>query len=214
MSPASHTLTIHAKNLHEDQFLPPRWDALYLLDWVASLVLFLGTLPLMLVAAAWVLAVSPGNPFYTQQRVGYGLDPYTIFKIRTMRHSGHGARYCSVDDDRIIPGGRFLRRTRIDELPQLLNVLLGTMALVGPRPEQVPFVARYLESIAGYGKRFMVKPGITGLAQVHHGYVACENGTRQKLKYDLLFVKRRGLRIWLGVVVQTARVILTGHGAR
>lgn len=198
----------------EDGPMLRRWDSLYALDWCLSLLLLIGTLPVTLLGAVWVMIVSPGNPFYTQERVGYGLEPYTIFKIRTMRPSGSQARFCAVQDERIIQGGAFLRKTRIDELPQLLNVLLGTMALVGPRPEQVPFVARYLDTIPGYGKRFSVKPGITGLAQVHHGYVASENGTRQKLRYDVLYINRRGFRTWFHVVAQTVRVILTGHGAR
>jgi len=192
----------------------PDWDLVYFLDWVTALGLLVATLPIMITAALWVAIVDRGNPFFTQIRMGKGLKPYRIFKIRSMFHSGEDARFCEAEDDRILPGGQFLRKTRIDELPQLFNVLCGTMALVGPRPEQLPFVEEFQKSIPNYHLRFLVKPGITGLAQVTQGYVACEDGTRQKLAYDLRFIQMRGLGTWARIVFQTVRVILTGHGAR
>lgn len=192
----------------------PKWDICYSVDWCFSLCLFLLTLPITALAAIWVLCIDPGNPFYFQRRAGRNLRPYTIFKIRTMRHAGPKAQFCSIDDDRILPGGQFLRKTRIDELPQLVNVLLGDMALIGPRPEQLPFVRNFLVSIHDYRLRFAVKPGITGLAQVTQGYVASEAGTRKKLKYDIVFIHNRSLRTWFAIAGKTLRVIVTGHGAR
>jgi len=193
---------------------PHGWDLFYAVDWFFSLFLFFVTLPVSALAALWVFAVDPGNPFYTQRRVGRDMRPYTIFKIRTMRHADHEARFCAKDDERIIPGGQFLRTTRIDELPQLANVILGDMALIGPRPEQLPFVREFLRTIPNYGRRFSVKPGITGLAQVTQGYVACEDGTREKLRLDLEFIQQRSLSLWFAIACKTLRVIITGHGAR
>lgn len=192
----------------------PDWDLVYLVDWIAALLLLVVTLPITITAALWVAIVDRGNPFFTQTRVGKRLKPYRIFKIRSMFHSGQDARFCQAEDERILPGGQFLRKTRIDELPQLFNVLFGTMALVGPRPEQLPFVEEFLKNIPNYHLRFLVKPGITGLAQVTQGYVACEDGTRQKLAYDLRFIQKRSLGTWVRIVFQTVHVILTGHGAR
>jgi len=192
----------------------PKWDLLYAVDWFFSLSLFLCTLPVSVLAALWVIAVDPGNPFYTQQRSGMNLKPYTIFKIRTMRGNGDQTKFCDEDDGRIIPGGHFLRKTRIDELPQLLNVVFGDMALIGPRPEQIPFVQEFLRTIPDYRRRFSVKPGITGLAQVCQGYVACEDGTREKLKYDLRFIQNRSPRLWVTIACKTLCVIITRHGAR
>lgn len=198
----------------KDIALHPRWDLIYAIDWVAALVLFIATLPISIAAALWVAMVDSGNAFYTQDRVGYGLEPFKIYKIRTMKQGDHGALFCKANDSRIICGGAFLRKTRIDELPQLLNVLKGDMALVGPRPEQVPFVMDFLEGIQDYGHRFAVKPGITGLAQVLNGYADCEESTKKKLHFDLKFISDRGFSLWVKIVILTLRVVLTGRGAR
>ncbi len=173
------------------------------------------TFPILVLSCLWVLAVDRGNPFFVQIRIGLDGKPYRIFKIRTMRHDhGSHARFCAHRDERILLGGQFLRTSRIDELPQLFNVLSGNMALVGPRPEQPAFVKTFLEEIPRYGERFAVKPGVTGLAQVSQGYVDSLNGTRIKLKYDLFFIKHRSLGLWLRIVLGTIRVVLDRHGAR
>jgi len=191
-----------------------RWDLLYTLDWILGLFIFIISFPIAISALLWVFISDRANPLFLQNRVGLNGKPFTIFKIRTMRHGRTDAKFCSTNDQRIILGGKFMRKTRIDELPQLLNVLLGTMAVVGPRPEQIPFVEQFKITIPGYEKRFLVKPGLTGLAQVHQGYVACEEGTRIKLSYDLEYIQNRGMRIWWHIVANTVKVILTGHGAR
>jgi lipopolysaccharide/colanic/teichoic acid biosynthesis glycosyltransferase len=190
-------------------------DLLDIIDTLAALVLAILTLPILLVSLLWVVLLDGGNPLFIQQRIGLHGKPFKIIKIRTMRHDRHSqARFCAEEDDRILPGGQLLRRTRIDELPQLVNVLLGDMALVGPRPEQPTFVEAFLKEIPRYSERHTVKPGITGLAQIHQGYVDSLNGTRHKLRYDLLFIQKRSLGLWLWVVLGTVRVILFRHGAR
>jgi lipopolysaccharide/colanic/teichoic acid biosynthesis glycosyltransferase len=192
-----------------------RPDLIFSIDWLATLVLFILTLPVLLLSMLYVMAVDRGNPIFTQIRIGMDGKPYRIFKIRSMRHDHHGhARFCAHEDDRILPGGRFLRRTRIDELPQFWNVLMGNMALVGPRPEQSAFVDSFLKEIPRYGERFKVKPGITGLAQVTQGYVDSVHGTRIKLSYDLMFIENRSLGLWAYIVLKTVKVVLFGHGAR
>ncbi len=191
-----------------------RWDGIYIIDWCLALFLCIPSLPIALIAALWVFVSDRRNPFFLQKRVGLDGCHFTIFKIRTMFGSQTDARFCEMDDDRILPGGNLIRKTRIDELPQLLNVLLGDMAVVGPRPEQIPFVEQFRTSIPDYEKRLQVKPGLTGLAQVHQGYVACEEGTRIKLSYDLEYIQTRGFRIWSHIVLNTVRIIITGHGAR
>ena len=191
------------------------FDLLYLVDWMAALALAVLSLPTLTLAVIWVLIVDWGNPFFVQTRVGLNGEPYRMFKIRSMYRDHHGrAKFCAHGDSRIIPGGRILRNYRIDEIPQFLNVLLGDMALVGPRPEQVPFVATFLGEIPDYGKRFMVKPGITGLAQTTQGYVDSLEGTRIKLKYDLEFIDKRSFRCWLGIVLKTVEMVVFKVGAR
>jgi lipopolysaccharide/colanic/teichoic acid biosynthesis glycosyltransferase len=190
-------------------------DLVYVLDWITALTLAIITLPIVVLSLLWVVAVDMGNPFYTQIRIGLNGKPYRIYKVRSMRHDHRAhARFCADGDDRILLGGHFLRKSRIDELPQLFNVLIGEMALVGPRPEQPTFVETFLKEIPNYQDRFTVKPGITGLAQISQGYVDSTHGTQIKLKYDRFYIKKRSLRIWLYTVKGTIRVIIFRQGAR
>ena len=194
---------------------PSKFDSIYVVDWLAALILFAISLPVLLLSALWVAILDQGNPIFTQVRVGRNGRPFKIFKIRTMRHDHEGVtRFCAQGDDRVLPGGHFLRRKRIDELPQFLNVLLGDMALVGPRPEQAGFVAMFRKAIPHYEERFKVKPGITGLAQITQGYVDSLRGTKLKLKFDLIFIKKRSLGFWFYIVTNTVKVVIFGHGAR
>ena len=159
--------------------------------------------------------VDRGNPFFTQIRVGLDGRSYRIFKIRSMRRDHHTpTRFCAHGDDRILLGGHLLRLTRIDELPQLFNVLMGNMALVGPRPEQPEFVDEFIREIPRYQERLKVKPGITGMAQVTQGYVDSLEGTRVKVRLDLYFIHKRSLALWFRIVLETIRVIVFRHGAR
>lgn len=190
-------------------------DPLMLVDTAATLLLAVLTLPILLASLAWIALVDRGNPLFTQVRIGRHGKPFKIYKIRTMQDDRQGcARFCAHGDERILPGGRLLRRTRIDEIPQLFNVLRGDMALVGPRPEQPDFVATFARAIPRYDERHAVLPGITGLAQIAQGYVDSVNGTRHKLKYDLLFIRKRSLGLWCYVVLGTVRVVLFQRGAR
>lgn len=173
-------------------------------------------IPVVLIAAIVVKLGSPGPAFFLQERVGQGGKIFQIVKLRTMRVDAdkQGAEFARANDDRIIPAGKWLRKFRIDELPQFWNVLKGEMSLIGPRPEQVPFVEQFTKEIPYYNYRHLVKPGITGWAQVVQGYAAGSDETREKLEYDLYYVKH--LTVWLDllIVYKTIRTILTGFGAR
>ena len=128
-----------------------------------------------------------------------------------MPRSSPGPVLAEADDPRVTPVGRFLRRYRIDELPQLVNILSGEMSFVGPRPERPFFVEQFIAEIPGYRERFRVKPGVTGLAQVMGGYATTPE---RKLKYDLIYMYHQSLAMDVQIVVETMRVVLTGRGAR
>jgi exopolysaccharide biosynthesis polyprenyl glycosylphosphotransferase len=174
---------------------------------------------LVLVMASTALAIrleSEGPVFFWQERIGLNNRPFWMVKFRSMRAGadGGGAAYAQRGDARITRVGAFIRRTRIDELPQLYNVLRGDMSLIGPRPEQVPFARHFADEIPFYSSRHHVRPGITGWAQVRSGYAADAEETAEKLAYDLFYV--RHLSFWLDAVIawNTIRTILTGAGAR
>jgi sugar transferase (PEP-CTERM system associated) len=184
-------------------------------DLVASTVLLLLCAPIALLAALAIFLESTGAVVYTQKRVGLAGRSFRIFKFRTMRSDAEalGPQWASAGDPRITRVGRFLRRTRIDELPQLINVLKGEMSLVGPRPERPEFVEQLTQAIPFYGARHTVKPGITGWAQVRYSYSATVEGAAEKLQYDLYYVKNHTLFLDLVILFETARVVLSGHGA-
>ncbi len=187
------------------------------IDVLVSLVLLALTFPLMLATAVAVRLDSPGPVLYRQQRVGLFGEPFTLLKFRSMRIDAEpeGApRWAAMKDPRVTRVGSFIRSTRIDELPQLLNVLRGEMSLIGPRPERPHFVAQLAEVIPFYNERSYVKPGITGWAQVNFPYGASVEDARQKLSYDLYYVKNRGTFLDLLILIATVRVILFREGAR
>ncbi|MGH7043274.1 MAG: exopolysaccharide biosynthesis polyprenyl glycosylphosphotransferase [Acetobacteraceae bacterium] len=188
-----------------------------LLEILVSLILLVLTFPLMLVIALAVKLDSPGALLYRQRRVGLHGQPFTLFKFRSMRadaEAGGTPRWAARRDDRITRIGRFIRATRIDELPQLWNVLMGEMSLIGPRPERPHFVEQLAEVIPFYLARTHVKPGITGWAQVNYPYGASVEDAREKLSYDLYYLKNRSLLLDLLILVSTVRVILFHEGAR
>ncbi len=171
------------------------------------------TLPLYPLLALAVRASSPGPVFYSQERVGLGGRPYTIHKFRTMRvdaEAATGPVLATGNDPRVTPVGRFLRRYRLDELPQLFNILVGAMSLVGPRPERPEFVARYERVIPYYRHRHLLKPGLTGLAQLYARY---DTPVEEKLRFDLLYAKRYSLVLDFRILFLTARVALKGDEA-
>ncbi len=184
------------------------------LDLIASVGLFVLVSPVLLVAVIAIVA-SDGLPFvYSQERSGKGLRSFHVYKLRTMVKDAEklsGAVLAEEDDPRITAVGRFLRKTRIDELPQLVNIMKGDMSFIGPRPERPVFVEQFCEEIPGYQERFNVKPGVTGLAQVSGGYATTPE---RKLKYDLIYMYHQNLAMDIQIVAETLRVVLTGRGAR
>lgn len=174
------------------------------------------SLPLMLITAAAIRIDSRGPVIFTQPRVGEGGRVFRMFKFRSMTHGAdaHGARFADTGDTRVTRVGAFIRKFRLDELPQFLNILVGDMSLIGPRPEQVGFVEQFERDIPYYAYRHLVRPGITGWAQVNHGYAADHQETRKKLEHDLYYVKHFSFWLDLLIAFKTIGTILTGFGAR
>jgi lipopolysaccharide/colanic/teichoic acid biosynthesis glycosyltransferase len=195
--------------------LPGRWypPVKSAADFALALVLTAVALPVMAVCALAVKLTSPGPAFYTQTRVGRGGRLFTIYKLRTMVHNCEsltGARWCVPGDPRVTWLGHFLRVTHLDELPQLLNVLRGEMALVGPRPERPEFVPELERALPAYRQRLLVRPGVTGLAQVKLPADTDLDSVRRKLAHDLYYIERLGpwldLRLLAGTALYAAGV--------
>jgi len=173
-------------------------------------------LPVMLIVAVAVKLTSYGPVLYHQTRVGHQGRHFVLHKFRSMRtdaEAGTGAVWASQQDPRVTPIGRFLRRTRLDEIPQLWNVLAGEMSLVGPRPERPEFVEQLTQQIPFYGERHVVKPGVTGWAQVCYTYGASVEDALQKLQYDLFYVKNFTIALDLLIVFNTVKIVLLRRGA-
>ena len=186
-------------------------------DIIVAAVLLVLTLPVMALAAALIMFEDGWPIIYRQERVGARGRLFTVLKFRSMAKNAEEdgkASWALVNDTRITRVGRFLRRTRIDELPQLLNVLRGEMSFVGPRPERPEFVAMLTEQIPFYAVRHSVKPGLTGWAQVRYSYGATVEQSVKKLEYDLYYVKNHTLVLDLVILLETVRVVLLGEGAR
>jgi lipopolysaccharide/colanic/teichoic acid biosynthesis glycosyltransferase len=199
---------------------------------LAAVALFVA-LPLLLLIALAIKLTSRGPVLYTQERVGLdrratgsrgddsrrtrdlGGQPFTIYKFRTMRVDAEresGAVWATQDDPRVTPVGRFLRQYRLDEIPQLLNVMRGEMNIVGPRPERPTIFAELREHIAEYPLRQRAKPGITGLAQIHHHYDRSLDDVRTKVRFDLEYIRRRNLWEDLRIMFQTIPVVFLRRG--
>jgi len=178
-------------------------------DVVMSIIL-LPLLALFAVVLSFNRVFDSGSLIYSQDRVGERGRIFRIYKFRTMKCQGAEcvAKFATEEESRISPLGRFLRSTRIDELPQIINVLKGEMSLVGPRPEQVSFYRMFEHSIPGYARRQVVRPGITGLAQLKYGYTSDEAGTTRKLKWDLTYINKQGFRLEASIIVQTCFFVL------
>jgi sugar transferase (PEP-CTERM system associated) len=172
--------------------------------------------PVMAIVAPLVRLTSPGPALYSQRRVGKDGVIFTIHKFRSMRvdaEAGTGAVWATSGDPRVTRFGRFLRRTRLDELPQLWNVLIGDMSVVGPRPERPEFVADLTSQIPFYGQRHVVRPGVTGWAQIRHHYAGSVEDTLQKLQYDLYYIKHMSPAFDLLVVIETVKTVLVRAGS-
>lgn len=186
-------------------------------DLLVSLVGLALLLPLFMLVGALIKWDTPGPIFYRQTRVGMRGMPYRIWKFRSMRQDAESrgvALWAASNDPRISRVGRWLRKWRIDEIPQLINVLKGDMSLVGPRPERPIFVQELRQSIPYYDLRHTVRPGITGWAQVRFRYAASALDAHVKLQYDLYYVKNLGLPLDARVLLETMRVVVLGEGAR
>ncbi len=185
-------------------------------DIVISLGLLIFTLPLMGLVALLVRGDSPGSVLYKQERVGLGGRSFTLLKFRSMRANAEnsGPAWASMGDPRVTRVGAFIRRTRMDELPQLFNVLRGEMSFIGPRPERPHFVQQLANVIPFYSERARVKPGLTGWAQVNFPYGASVEDARVKLSYDLFYVKHRSVLLDMAILFATVRVILFQEGSR
>jgi exopolysaccharide biosynthesis polyprenyl glycosylphosphotransferase len=186
-------------------------------DITVSLGLLLATLPIVALAALAIKLEGPGPVFYRQERVGRGGKVFTLFKLRSMvvdAEVGGVPVWATQRDNRVTRVGRFIRLTRIDEIPQVLNVLRGDMAFVGPRPERPAIVEQLRAAIPHYDAREAVKPGITGWAQVNYPYGASIEDSWVKLSYDLYYVRRRSLFLDLLILIATVRVVLFQEGSR
>ncbi len=186
-------------------------------DVLMSGVLLVLTLPVMALCALAILLESGGPVIYRQERTGRGGATFTLLKFRSMAVGAERdgkAQWARTNDARVTAVGRFIRRARIDELPQLFNVLRGEMSFVGPRPERPCFVEELSRSIPFYGVRHSIKPGITGWAQVRYSYAASIEDTARKLRFDLYYVKNHSLFLDVVILLRTVRVVLLGEGAR
>lgn len=189
----------------------------YCLDMLFSALGLVLSLPVMALVAVAIKLDSKGSVFFKQDRVGKEGRLFKIYKFRTMRPDAEahtGPVWAQADDPRVTRLGRFLRKTRLDELPQLWNVLKGEMSLVGPRPERPYFVDQLEKGVNQYRERLKVKPGITGLAQVRYHYDATLRDVKNKLRYDRLYVKKLCPLLDVRVLLATVSVVLLGKGAR
>ncbi len=177
-------------------------------------------LPIMLVLAFGIFVANPiwnpGKLFFRQRRMGRHGKPFTMWKFRTMLDNGAAVRDANapLDADRITSLGRLLRRSKLDELPNILNILTGDMSLIGPRPDAFEHATEYALSVPRYRKRFTVRPGITGLAQVRGGYADNLRSVRRKARYDSFYIRNRSILLELSIIFATIGVVLSGFGQR
>jgi exopolysaccharide biosynthesis polyprenyl glycosylphosphotransferase len=186
-------------------------------DFTFSFLFLAAVLPITLLVAIAIKLETKGPVFYRQERVGLNGEIFRVWKFRSMRIDAEKdgvPRWASSKDDRVTRVGRFIRKVRIDEIPQVLNVLKGDMSFVGPRPERPYFVQQLRQKIPYYDIRHRVKPGITGWAQVSYRYGETVEDARQKLAFDLYYVKKDDFFLDMAILVQTVRVILFAHGGQ
>lgn len=183
------------------------------LDVILSITCIFVLFPLIVMVSILIKLESHGPIFYVQERVGSSGTYFKMYKLRSMRIDSEvgGPKLAEKNDSRVTKVGRFIRKTRIDELPQLLNVLLGHMSLIGPRPERPIFTAKFNEDVPGFVERLTVKPGLTGWAQINGGYDVTPN---EKLELDIYYVQNQSLKLDIKIAVKTVKVIVTGEGAR
>jgi len=184
-------------------------------DFVLALFMLAISWPLMIATALFVRFDSPGPILFTQERVGRDGKPFTLFKFRSMRADAEklsGPVWATQDDPRITKSGKFIRKTRLDELPQLFNVLAGHMSLVGPRPEREHFVEDLAKKIPYFRQRHIVKPGLTGWAQINYRYGSTFEDAVQKLQFDLFYIKNQSLLFDLSILFNTVKIVILRKG--
>ncbi|ARI79122.1 sugar transferase [Halobacillus mangrovi] len=177
---------------------------------IAGLVIFI---PLLLILSIAIKVDSKGTVFYPQERVGMLGKPFLLLKLRTMKMDAEkdGPRWAEIDDPRVTRVGKILRKTRLDELPQLINVLKGEMSFIGPRPERPVFTEIFNQETPGFVNRLAVKPGLTGWAQVNGGY---DISPEEKLAYDLEYIRKSSILLDIKILLLTFKIVFTGKGAR
>lgn len=188
-----------------------------IIDVIAASLLVVATMPLMLIVAALIKLTSPGPVLFLQNRLTQGGRTFRLIKFRSMVSNAEqaiGAQFATKNDPRVTRLGAFLRKTRLDELPQLINVLRGDMSLIGPRPERPELAGELAQNIRRFPNRLQIKAGLTGLAQVIQGYPDGISGYRRKLGLDLLYIRNQGPLLDLWIALRTITVMMTGSGAR
>lgn len=184
-----------------------------ILDIFLSVIGLVIGLPLIVIFGILIKLEDKGPIIYKQERVGKYGKLFNVYKLRSMRMDAekYGAQWAQVNDPRVLKVGKFIRKTRIDEIPQLFNILKGDMSIIGPRPERPIFTMEFNEEIDGFVNRLLVKPGLTGWAQVNGGY---EMTPEEKLEWDLDYIKKRNVFMDIKIIFRTVKVVLTGEGAR
>jgi len=170
-------------------------------------------IPLMIIFGLAIKLETPGSIFYSQERVGKDGKVFRVYKLRSMVSDAekNGAQWAQKNDCRVTRVGAFIRKTRIDEIPQLFNVLIGDMSIIGPRPERPMFTVEFNNEIPGFVRRLQVRPGLTGWAQINGGY---DITPREKWELDMYYIENRSIQMDLMIILKTITVVLTGHGAR
>ncbi len=183
-------------------------------DIFAGTLIFIFTTPFWLISSLKIYLESPGPIFYKQKRIGIRNNEFTIIKFRSMRLDAEalGAQFSNKNDNRIFPWGKIMRATRIDELPQLFNIIKGQLSLVGPRPERRVFIESFEELIPHYNERHAVKPGISGYAQIMYPYGAGVNDARHKLMYDLYYIKNWSIWLEITILLRTVWTVIAKRG--
>ena len=183
------------------------------IEFILSLLLLIITVPICILACIAIYVELRVNPIYIQKRVGLNGRVFKIYKLRSMYIDAEkdGPKWASENDERITKVGRIIRKTRIDELPQLVNILKRDMSFIGPRPERPEFIKEFIKYIPDFNDRLLVKPGITGWAQVNGGYSLTP---KEKLEFDKYYIKNRGFKLDLLILIKTIIVIFTRNGAR
>lgn len=183
------------------------------IDLFISIVLLIPVMLICSISALFIILETKGNPLYIQERVGLNGKRFKIYKLRSMYLDAEkdGYQWAMKNDVRITKVGQFLRKSRIDELPQLMNIIKGDMAIIGPRPERPGFIEEFLQEIPDFNDRITIKPGITGWAQVNGGY---ELSPKEKLKYDKYYIEHESLKLDILIWIKTVQVVFTGDGSR